>query len=226
MLPHRIRLRGPWQLIPLNWANGDTGQLPAPIAVRMPVRWSDCGLADFAGRVRLLRRFGMPRSLDSFERVWLTLAGVAGRTEIWLNDERLGDWQGNAGPIEIEITRRLRDRNELRIEVAVPEGKIGGEVALEIRGQAWLSGLAASRRGDKLAIRGTLNGQADEPLDLYAIMGRFTVIQKRIEVLAPGQRFELVSEPLPPDRIRATVRMELVCGSNIWHSAEAPVAGE
>jgi hypothetical protein len=120
----------------------------------------------------------------------------------------------------------LQDRNELRIELNAPECKIDGEVALEIRGQAWLSGLAAQLRGEMLTVRGTLHGQADEPLDLYAIMGRFTVLQKRIEASPGGQPFEFNSEPLPPDRIKAAVRVELVCGSNIWHSAEAPVAGE
>src|SRR5689334_11433430 len=53
-----------------------------PRTVRMPCRWRDAGLGDFAGRVRFSRNFGYPGQIDSWERVWLTFAGIEGRAEI------------------------------------------------------------------------------------------------------------------------------------------------
>lgn len=228
MLPHRIRLRGPWQLTPLNRAGSSRAELPATVTATMPARWSECGLGDFIGRVRHVRRFGLPRSLDSFERVWLTAAGIAGRSEFWLNEQQLGEWPDQSPHIEIDVTRQLRERNEIRIEIdsESPGGGMSGDVALEIRGQAWLADLSADMHGRRLAIRGKLNGQADGPLDLYAIMGRFSVIQKQIETSAGSRRFEFISEPLPPERIAPAVQIELVSGSNIWHAAEIPLTNE
>ena len=101
-----------------------------------------------------------------------------------------------------------------------------GEVALEIRGQAWLANVAATMAGGRVTIRGVLKGQADAPLDLYAIMGRFTVIQKRIEASPPGRPFEFTSEPLPAGQLESTVRIELVQGSNILDAVETPPANE
>ncbi|HEY8506246.1 MAG TPA: hypothetical protein VIL46_16785 [Gemmataceae bacterium] len=105
MTPHRIRLRAPWQVEPL------------------------------AGRVRHRRRFGMPRTLDADERVWLTCAGAEGPVRAWLNGEELGDFPDPRGGFAADITGRLLPRNELVLEVALPtpEGKRLGEVALEIR---------------------------------------------------------------------------------------------
>ena len=118
MYPHRIRLRGPWQCEPLARSPDDPGQapLPAPRVVTMPARWADAGLPDFAGRVRLRRRFGYPGRIDAHERVWLTFAGVEGQAAAVLNDQPLG---GFAGPAEFEVTRLLQKRNVLIVEVAV-----------------------------------------------------------------------------------------------------------
>jgi beta-galactosidase/beta-glucuronidase len=142
MYPHRIRLRGPWECEPLARlviaVNGrketTTTDLPAPCKMFMPCRWSEGGLKNFAGRVRFRRHFGYPGRIDENERVSLTFAGVEGTAEIWLNDKFLGRHEEAQQPFEFEITRLLRDRNDLRVEVEGPEtGGLSGEVALEIR---------------------------------------------------------------------------------------------
>src|SRR5258706_12142264 len=137
MLPHRIRLRGPWALTPINCADPTHAELPSPLIARMPARWSQCGLADFIGRVRQVRRFGLPRKLDPGERVWLAFDGISGRTDAWLNDELLGTWQDGGSPFEVEVTGRLHSRNELRLEIETENsgGGMWADVAIEIRGQ-------------------------------------------------------------------------------------------
>src|SRR5438477_13088651 len=98
MYPHRIRLRGPWECEPLARAVSDAQgrsemvveALPPPRRMVLPCRWGEGGLADFAGRVRFRRRFGLPRQLDAHERVWLTFAGVDGVAWLSLNGDLLG----------------------------------------------------------------------------------------------------------------------------------------
>src|SRR5712692_2946039 len=100
MYPHRLRLRGPWDCVPLALAAGPA----APSRrVLMPCRWGEVGLADLGGRVRCRRRFGYPGRIDSHERVWLTLDGADERVELWLNGTALGQHSGDR-PLEFEIT--------------------------------------------------------------------------------------------------------------------------
>src|SRR5205823_2629757 len=124
MLPHRIRLRGPWQVL----SEGSV-QL-----VRLPDDWGAVG----SGPVTLARHFGWPNPLAEHERVWLVLDGLTAACEATLNDHAL---ERLRPPVERDITPLLRERNELRIELA--EGARWDEAALEVRGQAWLSELGA-----------------------------------------------------------------------------------
>src|SRR5262249_13428015 len=125
MYPHRIRLRGPWQATPV---------LPAgPMTtIRMPCHLDEAW-PGFRGEVHLIRSFGIPRQLDDFERIWLTVAGMTGQADVSLNGESLGRWP--AAPFEIEVTGRLRARNELCVclQSTEPGSGLWGEVALEIR---------------------------------------------------------------------------------------------
>jgi hypothetical protein len=197
-----------------------------PVVAQMPALWRERGLADFRGLVGHTRRFGAPRKLDSFERVWLTFVGISGRSEIWLNERQLGTWPGGSTPFEIEITEHLRERNELRVEIEGDEfGGIPGEVALEVRGQVWLADLHAEKTGDRIRIAGVARGQAEGSLDLYAILGRATVIHARVEAMVAGRPFEFISEPLPALHLASVLTIELVSGSNVWHSAEVPLTG-
>jgi hypothetical protein len=194
MLPHRIRLRGPWQA--------------GALTVRVPEQ-----LAELAPQaVTLTRHFGWPSPLAAHERVWLVFHALTMPCEAWLNDQPLG----NIGH-EIEVTSLLRERNELRVDL--PANTRWDEVALEVRGQAWLSELTATRRDDRLILRGRLNGTAGGRLDLYAILDRRTAIQAALDALGP---FELTSEPL--EHWTDEAHVELVQGSTIWHAADLPVA--
>src|SRR6516165_6987722 len=82
------------------------------------------GLGEFAGRVRLRRRFGVPRQIDDYERVWLTFAGFTGVADISLNGQALGRYRDADCPLGLEVTALLRPRNELLVEVE--DGVVGG----------------------------------------------------------------------------------------------------
>lgn len=196
MLPHRIRLRGPWQA--------------GSLSVRLPDEFDR-----LARPVTVIRNFGWPAPLAAHERVWLVLEGLTVPCQASLNGQPL------PSAIECDVTPLLRERNELRIELSA--GARWDETALEVRAQAWLLGLKAARSEDRLTITGRLDGTAAAPLDLYAILNRRTVIQAALD--ANGQSFALVSEPLPAELWQATVRVECMCGAVVWHTADIPITG-
>ncbi len=100
---HRIRLRGSWEVTPLE-----------------------------GGRTRHLRRFGRPRTIDPGETVWLVGESVPGAVVVLLNGGRIGEAQAGQ-PFAFDATSRLNPRNELVIEVSAPADAPLGEVAVEIR---------------------------------------------------------------------------------------------
>ena len=123
MYPHHIRLRGPWECEPLHRLGPPSeAPLPTPRRLTLPCRWGEAGLGPFAGRVRFRRRFGYPGRLDTFERAWLTFAGVEAVAEVWLNDHYLGRQEGVNGSFEFEVMSLLQARNELRVEVEAASG--------------------------------------------------------------------------------------------------------
>jgi hypothetical protein len=241
MYPHRIRLRGPWVCEPLahlvQQPNGDVVEIarPLPPACRMnmPCHWCDGGLGNFAGRVRFRRRFGLPRSLDSFERVWLTFGGAEASAAVCLNGHALGRHETANTPFEFLVTDLLHDRNELVVEVTSISGGGGlwGEVALEIRCAAFLRNvqLRGEMEGEeaRLLVAGAVGGSTELPLELYAILDRYTVGYK---ALASGATsFEVVSDPLTKERWQSIagegrrfhdVRVELVQGGVTWYTFE------
>src|SRR5947207_1720777 len=123
MYPHRIRLRGPWDCEPVarlvrgpeRQVNWSTHELPAPFRINMPARIGGAAFDGFAGRVRLCRKFGVPRRLDAHERVWLTFEGLDSSASIWLNDRLLCHPEGNCAAFECDVTGLLHDRNKLTI---------------------------------------------------------------------------------------------------------------
>src|SRR5262249_56850076 len=120
-------------------------------------------------RVRCRRRFGYPGRIDDYERVWLTFAGIEGAADVWLNGESLGR---HAGACEFDVTRLLRQRNELVVDVAAPSdaGGLWGEVALEVRCTAFLRGVrmwaVPAVAGVELHAAGEVVGTAERPLEL------------------------------------------------------------
>jgi hypothetical protein len=158
-VPHVIRLRGPWEYEPLArvWidANGERREnresLPPAGRVQLPADWGLTLGADFRGRVRYTRRFGLPTNLEPHDEVWLVVDGVDSFGALALNDTPLGDVAGYLGPpAEFHVTQLLGERNILTLDVELPDFAPGaapplrpgrehlpggpiGEVRLEIR---------------------------------------------------------------------------------------------
>jgi len=229
MYPHRIRLAGPWDCEVLAEVAGaesskprraedrgfeDSAPATHPSRVTMPCRWRDWGLGDFAGTVRFTRRFGYPGRIDEYERVWLTIAAVAGRAAVCLNGTALGQCEG---PCEFAVTQLLRERNLLRVDIEGSDGDAGlcGEVALEVRRTAFLRNLRVAA-SDRLHVSGEVAGTADGRLELYVICERRTVAYAAVEA---GKPFQTEAKKIE-GRI---VRVDLVQGASIWWTEEKPI---
>ncbi len=124
--PHRIRLRGPWEVQPLaRWSGGDRAAsatapaLPPGTRSNMPADWSDHLGRDFCGRVRYIRHFGLPSGLDR-QQVWIVCDGAADAAQVTLNDQPLGTIAAPDAPARFEVTRLLQVRNILIIDVEYP----------------------------------------------------------------------------------------------------------
>jgi hypothetical protein len=221
MYPHRIRLRGPWEV--------ETETAPASVRVT----WGEHGLTGFAGCVRFRRRFGLPRRIDAHERVWIT-GGATGPVKAWLNNEQLGRHETPGTPFMFPVRVPLRERNEFVIEVesATPDGGLTGEVALEIRCAAYLRGVeAVVRRGDggvAIAVVGEVVGECERPLDLYVLLNGRNVAYQTVVARPDGQPFDTRLDPhaLVPELGMAEnrLRVELVNGATVWYVLERDVS--
>jgi hypothetical protein len=153
---HIIRLRGPWQLEPLEQflPSGDghytrvTEGLPLSARATMPADWSTVLGRGYLGRVRYHRVFQSPTGLDAGERVFLVVEPPRSRGVVSLSRKRLGEvaWGGPAA--RFHVTDLLEDHNRLEIVVEHPildevpscddddstlfAGGLVGEVRLEI----------------------------------------------------------------------------------------------
>ena len=213
MYPHRIRLLGPWDCERIG-APQLAGSKPQHIAP--PICFRDKGLR---GTLRLTRRFGYPGRIDSYEHVWLTFAEVADQAAATLNDQPLGT--GLAGTFEMEVTPLLAARNRLEIVLnAESEGAGLGEVALEVRRDAFLRGLRAIEEpGGTLRVTGSVVGTGG-PLELYALAGGRTAYYCPTEAAPEGKPFDLAILPESPTR---EIRVELVCGAEQWYVVDVTV---
>ena len=237
--PHRIRLRGPWECEPLERRPPDcSGRLRDPARLRMtlPCRWAASGLADFAGRVRFRRRFGYPGRIDDYERVWLTFEGASDRAAVRLNGSDLGEHAGD-GPFEFDVTRLLRARNELAVDVdgTAERGGLWGEVALEVRCTAFLRGVRVWAEGaGELHAAGLVVGEAERPLDLYILLDGATAAYTTVAAAPAGAPFHIIAEK-PPPRGEAqagevgrpsVAQVDLVNGAVVWYTTAQELAIE
>jgi hypothetical protein len=190
MYPHRIRLRAPWE------------------------RKTS---VDGSG-MSFLRRFGIPRRLDDYERVWLTFSGMQAPAEVWLNEQLLHNEERTAEPFEVEVTSLLRERNEARVELHQPDAEVAdlGNVALEIRCRAFLRNVQIKVHENRLRISGEVVGDWSEPLELYAVAGRSVVGYEQVTATPAGRAFELETQEL--SSLGAELRIELVNGGTIWYA--------
>jgi beta-galactosidase/beta-glucuronidase len=234
MYPHRIRLRGPWECIPLlrgvvqsgGYLERTDAPVPDPFTITLPCRWGEGGLSDFSGRVRFRRRFHWPGRIDAHERLWLTFAGVEGTAEIWLNGNFLG--RDGTSPVEFDVTSWIRIRNDLLVEVTAADdnGGLWGEVALEVRCLAYLrdvqASLTAAADAAELHVSGSVVGTSDRPLDLYVLLDGATIIYTTVEPSPAGHAFHLLKTALGTEVRQGehTVSVELVNGASVWFVAE------
>lgn len=215
MLPHRIRLRGPWVLA----VGGQTGRTihlgreDLPTGPFQVAEWR--------------RSFGQPRRLDAHERVWLCLDKPRCPALLTLNGEFLGGV--SAGELwERDMTERLLPSNQLLIEQR--EGPLGWQdVFLEIRALAYLEQLTVIQSdvgsGDG-EIRGTIRGPEGLSLELYVLAERHCLTHQTIRLTAAATNFR-IAVPFgerPPGSSKPGWRVELVSGSIPWHVAEVTPA--
>jgi beta-galactosidase/beta-glucuronidase len=133
---HTIRLRGPWQLEPVErFVRGRDGRLertseslPPAARATMPADWSNDFGRDFCGRVRYQRIFQKPTGLETGERVWLVIDPPRSYGVVTLNDEPLGEIRVGDPPARFDITDRLADHNRLEIVVTHPVLDAAGRV--------------------------------------------------------------------------------------------------
>ena len=104
---HSIRLRGPWDYLPLARAEllaggsirSDDRDLPAGGTIAMPADWSAALGNDFRGLVRFTRRFAQPTGLSETSRVFLVIDNVDWQAAVTLNGQLLGHIQlANTSP--------------------------------------------------------------------------------------------------------------------------------
>jgi hypothetical protein len=179
-----------------------------------------CHFRDVTGRVRFARRFGYPGRIDDYERVWLTFAAVVGRAVVRLNGQALGCC---VAPCEFEVTRLLRERNLLQVDVEPLNGEAGlpGEVALEVRRTAFLRNLSVTA-ADVLRVSGEVAGTAEGALELYVVCDRRNVAYATVEA---GKPFALAAplvgleDSTHPTGVIA-IRVDLVQGASVWQREE------
>ena len=123
--PHRIRLRGPWDVRP-HTSGFPTGRMTIPGTLR------DGGWNGFVGPVSFYRRFGRPSNLGTEDRVRLAFEGVTGPAVVVLNGETIGVVEGSGA---LDVTEQLRERNELEVIVQAADDGSGivGDVIVEIQ---------------------------------------------------------------------------------------------
>lgn len=170
-------------------------------------------------RARFYRKFGRPRRLDAWERVWLIGEGVEGEAEFWINGQLIG--RTEEGAFSFPVTEAIDLRNELMAEVAVhdPTGGLWGEICLEVRCSAYLQDVRATIDDGRIVIRGSVAGAADQALELYALCNSHSIGYGRAQT---GTLFELRTDPVD-GKIPNTIRIDLVNRSAIWYSLEVPV---
>lgn len=210
--PHRIRLRGPWECEPIDG--------PPPRRVLMPGRWLDAGLEGFHGIARFTRKFGYPGKIDDTEHVWLTCDGCTGCREVRVNGQLMNPQPGEV--FAFEVTSILSARNRLEVLIAGDTDHAGlwGEVALEIRKDAFLADVRVERTDSTAILAGAAVGVAPQPLELYVLVDGRHVDYRTIMPNPNGMpfRIELADVPITSQ----TVRVELIQISSIWYVVELP----
>ena len=139
MKSHRIQLKGPWDY---EWKSANIdGSEPVSRSgtVTMPRDWQSI-FGDRSGTAEFRRKFHRPSNLESHETVILNFTEIRGLVAVWLNRHQLDEIVRTGPAVEFDVTSRLNEFNELRVEVAFDprsepnvSGGLYGPVALDIR---------------------------------------------------------------------------------------------
>ncbi|MCC7103842.1 MAG: beta-galactosidase [Chloroflexi bacterium] len=113
MARETLDLSGTWQCQPAEPPGRDWQ------TIRVPSNWHLAGLPNYAGAVQFRRRFSCP-ALAAGRRAFLWFLGVDYFAAVELNGEPLGRHEGYFEPFAFEVTRLLREDNELLVRVAAP----------------------------------------------------------------------------------------------------------
>lgn len=178
MYPYPIRLSAAWEL--------RSGRRNLPLTG--------------SGPDRLIRSFGLPRQIDSYERVWLS--GHASPGVVWtFNSAPLA-----VGSLQHDVSSLLRERNQLVAEV---DGDWAiNSVQMVIRCSAFLHEVKRSGR----YVVGRVEGASNGPLELFLLMDSRRV---GYQAVTPGERFQIEL-----DDSSKPVRLELIAVSAIWDVVE------
>jgi hypothetical protein len=223
MYPHRIRLRGPWECEPIG------ASAPAERRVTMPSGWVAAGLEGFRGQARFMRRFGYPGRIDAGEHVWLIGADARGCRAVTLNNhmlkpagEVLRPGVGGLPSFAFDVTAILAQRNLLEIVVQgdTDDAGLWGEIALEIRRDAYLADVAVERRGATVRVTGSAVGVALQPLELYTLVDNRHADYRTIDPSPGGTPFAIDLADVPSAK---SLRVELIRVSSIWYAVELPI---
>lgn len=136
MNPHRIHLKGPWDV---------TGLWPDPgeptRSVTLPQSWQDLFGSNPTGDTATFARwFHCPTNLVLEDEIAIVLMGVNGNGRAWINDFPMGEFTARSETVRLPVKLdQLRHRNRLRIELEWPGGDAPGglydPVAIEIRSE-------------------------------------------------------------------------------------------
>jgi hypothetical protein len=207
MYPHRIRLRGPWEIL-----NPDGSKT----RVDVPGGWS--GLINVNSSISLVlqRGFGLPRTLDQDEDVYLVCDG-GGQASLRLNDSTVSPEHVSGGVIEWKVTPLLRPRNVA--ELTVTPQPNSPQVTLEIRGPVFLRSLTEAPDG----WTGRVIGENRPHMEVHLLaQGR---VVERVSARA-NQPFALVRPlELPEGSYNPQAPLwtiELIELANRWWSVDVP----
>jgi hypothetical protein len=95
-----------------------------------------------------------------------------------------------------------------------------GEVAMEIRKDAYLADVSIERAGEATAIVGKVVGVAPQALELYTLIDSRHFDYRTIEPTPAGQAFRIELGDQPS---AANARLELIHISSIWYVVELPI---
>jgi hypothetical protein len=130
MYPHVIRLRGPWECVPVEAPASEPLRVTPPCDVREVLG------ADYRGRVLFRRSFHAPVALVANESLWLVIESVGGPARVTLDGTPLGEIAAGEA-WDCDITSRQRQSMQVTVELTVgDENGIGptlGAVRLEVR---------------------------------------------------------------------------------------------